>query len=387
MARKSELGEILDAIYAAAIEPAKWSNVLDSLRRVCKAASASYTVQHVVNGTGLRTAIGYDLPHQPRYFDGYAARNELFTGLLKQAAGKPHPHQTLVDDEAFRKGFYFNEYCRPNGLHFMAGLVISQRSDMVEWISVNRGPRGEPYDRQQLCALAWLAPHLRHASEVSCRLSEAHAARTACEAALDALRCGVLMLDQRGRIVFANPAARRLETAHDGLALRSAGVSAPGIAGANLARAIDLATDGDSDGVRHGAQVVLRRRNALCALSATIIPLPRESSWRLSGTPVVLLLIVDPTVRLGFDTRALIDLFGLTNREAGLVALLADGNRLDAAAEQLGIGRETARTHLARSLHKTGTERQTDLVRLALAATPPIAGMDANRTGRARTGE
>ena len=377
MARKSEHAGVLDTIYAAAIEPAKRSNALDGLRRLCGAASASYTLQHITNGTGLRTAIGYDLPHQPRYFDGFAAQNELFRGLLRQAAGKPRPHQTLVDDEIFRRGFYFNEYCRPNGLHLMAGLVISRRSDIVEWISVNRGPGSEPYDRQQLRVLARLAPHLHHASEVSYRLSEVHAARTAWETALDALRCAVLMLDQRGRVLFANTAAQRLDTVRDGLALRRAGVSAPGIAGATLSRAIGLATDGDNDGVRHGAHVVLQRRDALCPLSVTIIPLPRESSWRFSGTPVVLLLIVDPAEPAGSDTRALINLFGLTDREAALVALLADGYRLDAAAGQLGIGRETARTHLARSLHKTGTERQTDLVRLALAATPLIAGKDA----------
>jgi DNA-binding CsgD family transcriptional regulator/PAS domain-containing protein len=382
MARKSEPSGILDTIYAAAIEPSKWSDALGALRRLCKAASASYTVQHIAKGTGLRTAIGYDLPHQPRYFDGFAARNELFTGLLRQAPGKPHPHQTLVDDEIFRQGFYFNEYCRPNGLHSMAGLVISRRGDTVEWISVNRCPRGEPYDRQQLRMLAWLAPHLHNASEISYRLTEAHAARAAWESALDALRYGVLTLDQHGRVVFANSAARRLDMAHDGLALRCAAVSAPGAAGATLARAIGLATDGDSDGVRHGAHVALRRRGALCPLSVTIIPLPHESSLRFSGTPVVLMLIVDPTQPAGADTRALVNLFGLTDREAELVALLADGYRLDAAAAQLGVGRETVRTHLARSLHKTGTERQTDLVRLTLAATQLVASTDAIKRRR-----
>jgi len=52
MARKSEPAEIPDAIYAAAIEPAKWSNVLDPLPRLCK-ASVSVLVQHI-NGAGLR---------------------------------------------------------------------------------------------------------------------------------------------------------------------------------------------------------------------------------------------------------------------------------------------------------------------------------------------
>ena len=374
MTRDSEHTRAIDAIYAAAIEPAMWSNALDALRRLCKAESASYNLQHITNGTGTRTAIGYDRADQPRYFDGgFAARNELFTGLLKRPTGRPHPHQALVDDEIFRQGYYFNEYCRPNGLHFMAGLVIAQRGGTVEWLSVNRGPRGSPYDHQQLRGLACLAPHLRRASEASYRLAEAYAARTAWEAVLDTLRSGVVMLDQCGRLVFANRTARDLGAARDGLTLSHAGVSAPAVAG-SLARAIGLATDGDSDRIRQGAHIALPRRGAAYPLSVNVIPLPRESPWQLTGTPVVLLLIVDPAQSAGPDDKVLMTLFGLTAREAALTTLLAHGCRLEDAARQLGITRETARTHLARALGKTGTERQADLARLALAAVPPVGG-------------
>ena len=369
----SELARAIDAIYAAAIEPPRWSTALDALCRLCRAESASYSLQHVTNGTGTRTAIGYDGVDQPRYFDGgFAARNELFVELLKRAAGEPRPHQTLVNDEKFRQGYYFNEYCRPNGLHFMAGLVIAERHGTVEWVSVNRGPRGEPYDRRQLRGLAWLAPHIRRASEVSYRLAEAEAPRGAWEAVLDTLRCGVVMLDQYGRVVFANRTARLLDAARDGLTLSRAGVSAPAVAGA-LARAVGLATDGDSDRVRQGADIVLPRRGAPYPLSIKIIPLPHESSRQLDATPVVLLLIADPAQPTDSDATVHMALFGLTAREALLTTLLAKGLRLDDAARQLGIKRETARTHLARALGKTRTERQADLARLVLAALPPVA--------------
>jgi len=373
MTRESEHARAIDAIYAAAIDPVMWSDALDALRRLCKAESASYSLQHITNGTGTRTAIGYDRADQPRYFDGgFAARNELFIGLLKQSTGVPHPHQTLVDDEVFRQNYYFNEYCRPNGLHFMAGLIITQRQGTVEWVSVNRGPRGDPYDHRQLRGLARLAPHLRRASEASYHLAEAHAARAAWEGVLDTLSAGVVMLDQYGRVVFANRTARDLDAARDGLRLSHAGVSAPAVA-ATLARAIGLATEGDSDRTRHGAHIALPRRDAPYPLSVNIIPLRRESSWQVSGAPVVLLLIADPAQSADSDDKVLMTLFGLTAREAALTRLLAHGCRLEDAAKQLGIKRETARTHLARALGKTGTGRQVDLARLALAAVPPVA--------------
>jgi len=43
------------------------------------------------------------------------------------------------------------------------------------------------------------------------------------------------------------------------------------------------------------------------------------------------------------------------------------------AAETLGIALSTAKTHLAHLLHKTGTQRQAELVRLAVSAFAPAS--------------
>ena len=51
--------------------------------------------------------------------------------------------------------------------------------------------------------------------------------------------------------------------------------------------------------------------------------------------------------------------------------LLVQGMTISEAAEALGISIPTAKTHLARLFDKTGTSRQTDLVRLAMSALAP----------------
>lgn len=370
MARHPEHGTIVDSIYAAAIVPDKWPETLDLLRRLCDAESAAINQQHVADGTGTRIAIGYELDRQPRYFEGFAARNPLFKGLLREQVGVPHPHQSLVDDAMFKRGPYFNEYCRPNSLYYMAGLVIARTNETAAWLTVNRGPAGAAFDRDQLAGLGRLAAHLRRADEAARQLAEARTARTAWEAALDAMRFGVVLLDQRGRVVFANQAARRLDAAREGFSLRREGVSAAGAPDA-LARAIDCAASGDGAGIRAGTHLALPRRTTPLPLSALVLPLPRDSDWPAYGTPAVLLLLTNPADVAGPDPAWFVNMFGLTRREAELAALLTAGRRLDDAAALLDIGRETARTHLAHILAKTGTERQADLVRLAAAAASP----------------
>ena len=56
--------------------------------------------------------------------------------------------------------------------------------------------------------------------------------------------------------------------------------------------------------------------------------------------------------------------FGLTPGEAQLAAALSSGTTLQDAADELGIGNETARTRLKGVFAKTGVNRQTALIAL-----------------------
>jgi DNA-binding CsgD family transcriptional regulator len=51
---------------------------------------------------------------------------------------------------------------------------------------------------------------------------------------------------------------------------------------------------------------------------------------------------------------------------------LAQGLGAKEAADMLGIGESTVRSHLQRIFAKTNTTRQTDLLRLLQSATPPL---------------
>jgi DNA-binding CsgD family transcriptional regulator len=64
--------------------------------------------------------------------------------------------------------------------------------------------------------------------------------------------------------------------------------------------------------------------------------------------------------------------FGLSAAETRVAAALLDGESLDGLADRLCISRNTARTHLRRLFAKTGTARQSDLIRVLLGAHPPL---------------
>jgi len=84
----------------------------------------------------------------------------------------------------------------------------------------------------------------------------------------------------------------------------------------------------------------------------------------MDAVPSAILTIVDPEVAPAFKDDELIELYGLSRSEARVVWMLAAGKSLPQIAAALGIGFETARTHLARARAKTQTSSQVDLVRL-----------------------
>jgi len=73
-----------------------------------------------------------------------------------------------------------------------------------------------------------------------------------------------------------------------------------------------------------------------------------------------------------FPGEAFAKLYGLTGSELRVLLAMAPGLSVKEAAEVLGIGETTAKTHLQHIYSKTGTSKQTELLHLFLNHTPPI---------------
>jgi DNA-binding CsgD family transcriptional regulator len=83
--------------------------------------------------------------------------------------------------------------------------------------------------------------------------------------------------------------------------------------------------------------------------------------------PCALVLISDPSVSPKSRAAFMRMLYGLTPTESRLADLLLQGFEVREAADRLRTTLETARFHLKRVLAKTGTRRQSELMRLMLS--------------------
>src|SRR5262249_17735737 len=92
----------------------------------------------------------------------------------------------------------------------------------------------------------------------------------------------------------------------------------------------------------------------------------------------VLLFIIDPANRAGIPLPWVMDGYGLTPAEARVALAASSGLTVPETAYQLGLSRNTIKTHLRKVFAKTGTSRQTELARLMAS----IGLLSAHTAGR-----
>jgi DNA-binding CsgD family transcriptional regulator len=92
-----------------------------------------------------------------------------------------------------------------------------------------------------------------------------------------------------------------------------------------------------------------------------------QSAMPNNGQLAALVFVSDPAQRPQSCSTLLRQLYGLSPTECRLADFLHQGLEVREAADRLKTTLETARFHLKRVLAKTGTRRQTELMRLMLS--------------------
>jgi DNA-binding CsgD family transcriptional regulator len=114
-------------------------------------------------------------------------------------------------------------------------------------------------------------------------------------------------------------------------------------------------------------------------LIATVLPLTRGEPQSGTFSGMVAIFVQEPIVMPPFiPGQAFAELYGLTRSELRVLIAMVPGLSVKEAAKVLGIGENTAKTHLQHIHSKTGTSKQTELMRLFMSSTPPVnAGQQA----------
>ena len=364
---EAEVGGALGAIYDCALGSEHWPAALERLARLFHCSFADdFTRTH---DRSRYRGIAYgldDADYQDLFLDTWSKRNVWSARRPVTTAGEVLTTREILSKSELVRTEMYHEYLAARGLHEGMRIAIWSGAEGIEDISLLRPWSMGPFAAAEIALAERLLPHLRRAAAISRRLEASETTAMASVSALDRVHQPLLLLDAGGRVVHANPAGLDVLRRADGLQAGPGGLSGATQAVTSRLQAV-LRRAGGSGGRPISGTMRLPRRSGQPALALIAVPLNQETGWRTPQRAAVLACVADPSASHALPDAHLAALFGLTPAETALANDLLQGDDPAGIARRTGRSIHTVRTHLARLMAKTGTARQSELVRLLLA--------------------
>ncbi len=267
-------------------------------------------------------------------------------------------HDDYQQDQLDRDPFY-QEFLRPAGFFWHANVVLaSNREDFVELILKRRIEAG-PYQREDAIALDAVLPDLRAAARLATRAldREALGVSTLLRDRGDPL----YQLDAMGRVLSTEAIKEGENPAHPIVVVGRKLVARDSSVQPALDRAVAMAVARPGMITLAPLTAGSRRRHFM-----QIVPVPgRARDIFLSAAAIAVVIDVrSPPSNRCLNASTIGQAFALTDREADVASLLAEGLALADIAARLRMQAATARVHLRSIFEKTSTKRQAELVAL-----------------------
>ena len=378
---EAKLLDFIGASYDAALAPQELPKVLSRLGRLCGGIWTPMSVIPLGQGAALTVQnADVDQGFLTFFHQNYTTpdRNPSIPHIMSVPQGTFVLREQHYSDAAWERLDIYHDVYRPiEGYASLGVPLLKTEHYFVPLGMVRRKSKGS-YEARELKLLERAIPHLQRTMQILLQLGALQARQAAGEALWDLLPFGVLILDEAGRILWANRAGEGIAAANDGLAVRGGCLTAASAEeNATLARLIrEAALTATGQGMAAGGALSLTRPSLRRPFAVLVAPLRIARTVMQSRQPAVAVLVSDPEVKPQPAPELLAQLYGLTAREAELVTLLLDGLDLNDVAERLALSMNTVRTHLREVFHKTGTHRQSELVALVLRSVAALRRSD-----------
>jgi DNA-binding CsgD family transcriptional regulator len=368
---------LLNRIYGAVAEPALWPETLASVSDHVGSIAGMLIYNAPPGGKNFIVPVRLN-PDLTEIFNKHHVWNPWSLAMKDQPFNKAIILGALVEPRIIRKTAFYADVLAPQRIEDT--LNISHRGmardGSVGGFGFSLSAQGADRAEQGRQRLQRLTPHLSRALDATLQLGPLTDGSRQLARVLQVMPSAALLLDNKQRIVHANPAAEQLLREGDGLTSSSNGglqLSAvlPNESVAlsrNLAQALRVA---DGSGDLLGEPLRLTRLSGAAPLLVVPVPLPPPafSLWELAETARLLVLIIDPGARTLAASMVLQTAFGLTAAETRVATLIGSGLGGPQAAQVLGVSPTTVKTHLARCFEKLGVRSQVELARV-LSALP-----------------
>lgn len=362
--------QVVDLIYAAALDPALWPTAMASVADMLGGTQACLTRLSVLDGTGEAIISRSDPNSIDQYMEHFSTKN-LFVvtenpgAFIRGWTPVVLTEADCVPWEDYQASEYCNDFMRPHDLNAALFIRLELSETKVAKMNVGKSLRGGRFERHHVETAARLQPHLLRAYRFGRSLAVSLGPdRDLAQAVLGSAH-PIYLVDGSGTIRLVNRAGERLLADDKGLTVLGGHLAARR---QDSARRLEMliAAATASEGPQVGGAMSLPLPGQRFPLALRIVPIPRVSMAMFSRPRTALVCVTDLETSVRSPEAELRALFGLTLAEARVATAIFEGRSMREAAQQLDVALNTVRFQLARVYEKTGVTRQAELVKMMM---------------------
>ncbi len=367
--------QLIDEIYAAALDQARWQRVLQIIARKypdqlldISIHDRSANLDHVLVENCDSGLVENFRKHYHKVNPWAPYKIAIPVAPEVSWAHKVYPIEKYLGSE------FYNDFMKPAGnLEDSMGTVLFRDSDRVAVIASSYCLRYQDSALEVAELLRTVSPHMQRSLELSRKFQGGDIAHSMLSAALDCLEPAAFVIDSRNRLVLHNNTGEALLRSHDVVYLNRESKLHCLEPDDDCALAAAIATHRTSGNGAHpsSSRLYLRLKrphdNPVVALIAPLI-LDGEAHANVFNSfgdsfRLFLVLLIAP----GQIPRASEDMImmalGVTKAEARLAVSLLAGKSMQEHADEFRISKNTVRTQIKSLFNKTDTRGQAGLVR------------------------
>lgn len=349
-------------IYEGVLEKPPWKSLLKELEEYMQVASATLVLRRPKNtDPGLAVYLYSD--SDLGALDEFQSRGYVdspFAELSEKKVFTLEDRVTVSEQKSLDFYSYLKAY---NVLDLIGFDVYDKQSDIRLRLRLVRMLGSSKFSEEDRKKMESIVPLMDKALTLYSAYAHNSFVREFYEELLASMDIASLIINENMEVLSLNARAEQILSSSDGLFLRR--------------EMLHCNETSDQKKLRGVCRDLLKSEAGLSASSFSIGRTKSDTKWDVSvrslakndvsfdeGGPEFVILIKGATHSDAPSQTRLMEVFGVTPAESRLMTYLIDGLTLTAAAEALGVSRNTARAQLSSVFRKTGVNRQTQLVKL-----------------------
>lgn len=361
---------LIKACYLGPLEKSLWFTFLQEMKRVMQARYVTLLLRPP--RVGDKGVVLNALMSSEAAFNEYNEHYFSHDPFVDLPLGKAMTADEMVDMDELKQTDYYRNYLKPVDVEYILGVDFVDDNGYSARLRVSRGAGADNFTNEEKQLLERVAVHLQQATTLHSRIVYAEVTAQSYQEAFNHMEMGCIILDRNLAVQSMNRAAADLMKQHPCLQVKDRQLL---IGNRDEQRRFRSLVDGmlqlQANGGRPDvAALRVETPNSVAGIGLLCRAMPPAATP--DAGPSLVVFCCDPERPRLSKVTVLEQLFGLTLSEARLALLLANGFSLDESAEELGITRNTAKSHLSSTFTKTGVTRQPSLVQLILRSVASI---------------